>query len=368
MKSFKQTATIRCMTVILSAVLVVTALGMSGCTFRSLLPSIETPDTNGPTVIPDTTDKNSPPEQGGGEEEPALPAFYDPLTGLGTEVDLSALRPVAFSFSTESAIGIADAKILIEAPIENGTTRLFGISNTYPALSSIGGIRPTRPYLLSLADAFSAVAVHAGERESGGIKGTLPSIDYTDSKMGTVFYRNPSYAAPLDVFTSGTRLIGAMESFEKCGASLPYSLVPYGESVTPTGGGAKSVLLPFSATQLVGFNYDEESGHYLRRQNGAAHTDGASGEQLGFTNLLLLVCESAIYNKASGTELDLNVTGGGTGYYVTNGSYTRITWERESDGSLLLLDESGSEIAVNRGKTYIGLLDILNASSVMIVD
>ena len=192
MKSFKKTATFRCMTVILSALLVVTALGASGCTFKSLLPSFDTPNTNGPTVIPDSTDKNSPPEQGGGEEEPALPAFYDPLTGLGTEVDLSALRPVAFSFG-DSAIGIGDAKILIEAPIEDGTTRLFGISNTYPALSAVGGIRPTRPYLISLADAFSAVAVHAGEREEGGIRGSIPSIDDTDSKMGTVFYRNPAF-------------------------------------------------------------------------------------------------------------------------------------------------------------------------------
>lgn len=368
MKSLKKTATIRCMTVILSAVLVVTALGMTGCTFRSLLPSLDPPDTGGPTVIPDTTDRNSPPEQGGGEEEPPLPAYYDPLTGLGTEVDLSALRPVAFSFGTDSAFGIADAKILIEAPIDDGTTRLFGISNTYSALSTIGGIRPTRPYLISLADAFSAVAVHAGERESGGVTGSIPSIDYTDSKMGTVFYRNATFTAPLDIFTSGTRLVGAMESFEKRGAALPYLLVPYGTTLTLSGEGAKSVLIPFSATQLVGFSYDEDSGLYLRRQNGVIHTDGASGEQLGFENLLILVCESAIYNKASGTELDLNVTGSGSGYYVTNGSSVRITWERKTDGALLLLDESGSEISLNRGKTYLGIVDILNASSVMIVE
>lgn len=377
MKSFRQTATFRCMTVILSAALVVAAWSMSGCSFRSLLPSFETPEEQNPTVIPDKSDTNSPPEGGGNggegeaEDPPALPMYYDPLTGLGSDVDLSALCPVAICLGNGDGVGygLSAAKILVEAPIEGGGTRFLAITNTYASLSMIGGIRATRPYLQSLSSLFSAVSVHAGQNESGSFAVPLyPSIDYTDSGMGTVFYRNPSFAAPSNLFTSGTRLVGAMESFEKQAATLPFRLVPYGEIAFPVGEGAKSIILPFSGSQVTQFTYDEATGLYLRRQNSKPHTDGASGEQLAFTNLLLLVCESSIYNKASGTEFSLNVTDGGSGYYISNGKSTRISWSRKADSSFLFLDESGAEILCNRGRTYIGLVDIVDAPSIMIVD
>lgn len=377
MKSFRRTATFRCMTVILSAALVVAALSMSGCSFRSLLPSFDAPTEQNPTVIPDKTDTNSPPEGGGDEEKdetetpPALPTYYDPLTGLGSDTDLSALRPVAVCLGNGDGVGygLSAAKILIEAPIEGGGTRFLAITNTYASLSAIGGIRATRPYLLSLSSLFSAVSVHAGQNENGGSHSSFsPSIDYADGGMGTVFYRNPSYTAPSNLFTSGTRLVGAMESFEKQGATLPFLLAPYGEAHKPSGVRARSVILPFSGSQITQFTYDEMSGVYLRRQNSQPHTDSASGEQLSFTNLLLLVCESSIYNKPGGSEFALNLADGGSGYYVSNGMATRISWSRKADGNLLLLDESGMEILCNRGKTYIGLVDIVDAPSLMIVD
>lgn len=366
MKSFRKTATFRCMTVIISALLVVATLNMSGCAFRSLLPSPDKPSDTGPTVIPDHTDMNSPQDGEGKdtEEAPTLPSYYDPLTGLGSEIDLSAARPVSFCFGTgSSTFGISDAKILIEAPVVGGGTRLAAITNTYSSLSQVGGIQTTRPYLSSLISLFSAVPVHAG---NVGHHHALPSIDYTDNTMGTVFYRNPT--AENGIFTSGTRLIGAMESFEKCSGTLPFSLVPYGETVTPNGMGATSVILPFSEEQITQFTYDGTRGEYLRRQNSAPHVDEGNSEQLAFTNLLLLVCESSIYNKANGTEMDLNIAGGGSGYYITGGRAARISWSRTDEGKFLLLDESGNELACNRGKTYIGMIDITKASTVMIVN
>lgn len=321
------------------------------------------------TVIPDVPDKNSPPEGGSEGTPPAPPTYYDPLTGLGSDVDLSALRPVAFCVGSDdgTGFGLSAAKILIEAPTETGESRLVGITNTYASLSSIGGIQTTRPYLLTLTSLFSAVSVHAGVGDKGPAA-TENAIDYRNPAMGTVFYRNPDFSSPCDLFTSGTRLFGAMESFEKRGATLPYLLGAYGESRATGTIGAKSVILPFSGSSVTQFTYDNVRGEYLRRQNSLPHTDGGNGEQLSFTNLIFLICESSIYNKASGTELDLDLQNGGEGYYVSCGKATRITWGRKADGSLLLCDEKGAEIVCNRGKTYLGLVDITDAPALMIVD
>ena len=367
MKSLKNATTFRCMTVILSAVLVVAT--MSGCALQSLLPSFGTQNDPSQTVIPDVPDMNSPPEGGGEEAPPALPTYYDPLTGLGSDVDLSALRPVAFCVGADEGggFGLSAAKILIEAPTENGTSRLVGITNTYASLPAIGDIQTTRPYLLTLTSLFSAVSVHAGVGEGGALTAEN-AIDYKNPAMGTVFYRNPEFTDPTALFTSGTRLVGAMESFEKRGASLPYLLGAYGEMRAIGSIGAKSVILPFSGSTVTQFTYDSASGEYLRRQNSSPHIDGASGEQLSFTNLIFLICESSIYNKVSGTELDLDLQNGGEGYYVSGGKAARITWSRKADGSLLLCDEKGAEILCNRGKTYISLVDITDAPALMIVN
>ena len=105
----------------------------------------------------------------------------------------------------------------------------------------------------------------------------------------------------------------------------------------------------------------------MRTQNGRPHTTGENGKQLGFTNLLLLVCESSTYNKVSGTEYELNVTDGGRGYYLSAGGYMEILWSRNASGVLVLTAADGTPITLNCGNTYIGLVDLLTSSSVIIV-
>ena len=375
MKSQKSKAAFRCTTVIVSALLVFASLSMAGCSLRSLIPNRnpQSDDTN--VVQPENTDQNNSQEEPPNEEpnqgdKPVVPSYYNPLTGLASESDLSFARPVAICIgSTAGALsdfGLRDAEMVIEAPVENGETRLTLITATYAGAKQLGAVGITRPYLQAFGSFFGAVSVCAGTDDRLQSTGAtvFPSIDYARDGLSTVFFKTEEHGDRL--FTSGTRLIGALENFEKIGATLPYQLVPYAESVTYSGGQANGVVIPYSGAYVTQFSYDNAKQMYICTQNAAMRSENAE-QTLSFKNLLLFTCESSVHHKVTGTEFELNTQSGGSGYYVTNGSYTEIQWTTDETGKLLITDSQGDLLTVNRGNTYIGLVDIAQSDALLIV-
>lgn len=363
----------RCMTVILSAVLVVASFSLSGCSLRFLSPDKTPSNENNTVVQPGNSDQNN----AGNEklpqaDKPSLPSYYDPLTGLASATDLSLIRPVSVSLGDSGAPshGISSAGVIIEAPVENGGVRRMMITTAYRDMSHIGAVGSTRPYLLAIASDFGAVSVckRANDIRNGISYPNYPVLNYETDGATTVFFKNEGEGADEHLYTSGTRLIGALENFEKGGVTLPYSFAEYGKTVVPTGRRATGVIIPFSSTAVTQFLYNSENKTYLASHNSTPLLDSANGKQASFTNLLLLHCESSIYNRVSGTEFELNTEAGGAGYYVSCGYVCEITWSRAEDGKLLLQDKSGTPLSLNRGTTYIGLVDLVNSSSVLIVE
>ena len=360
----------RCATVILSALLVIASLSVTGCAFRSLIPNQSNGDENNTVIQPgNTEDGNAPENNGEGEgNKPVMPSYYDPLTGLASSADLSMIRPVAVSLAPNAPhFGFSSAGVVIEAPIEDGSTRLTLVTTAYRAMPQIGVIGSTRPYLLSLSSDFGAVNVCASANDirPGISYANFPTMNFETDGATTVFYKNGETG---ELYTSGTRLVGALENFEKTGVTLPYTFQPYGTSIAPNGKNASGVIIPFSKNIVTQFLYDAEKGVYSRSQNAIPHTDAETGETVAFTNLLLLTCESSIHNKVTGTEFDMDTQSGGEGYYISCGRAMAIKWSRDADGKLLLQTKEGDALTINRGKTYIGLLDLVNSGSVLIVE
>ncbi len=369
-----KTKAYRCVTVILSAILVIASLSMTGCALKSLIPNKNSTDNN--TVVqPGNTDQNNSQDMGSGDKEPeenkpVLPSYYNPLTGLAAVADLSGVRPVAISLQNGVPVfGIGNAEILVEAPVENDETRTVMITTAYTGMLQLGAIGTTRPYLLSVASDFAAVSICAGTNDirPGVNYPAYPTLNHETDGPTTVFFKQQDDAAGL-LYTSGTRLIGALENFEKRSAALPFSFIAYGNTFVPTDKKATGVIIPYSGTSITQFLYDSEQKQYFRSGNAAMHIDAATGEQIGFTNLLLLTCESSVYNKVTGTEFELDTQSGGSGYYITEGRAMEITWLRDENGTLVLRDKSGHTFQFNRGKTYIGMLDIAKQNSLLIVE
>ena len=73
-------------------------------------------------------------------------------------------------------------------------------------------------------------------------------------------------------------------------------------------------------------------------------------------NVLVLKAGMRSLNDDKG-RIDVELTGNGTGYYICDGKYIPITWERESCTSQFVLKrEDGTNLELARGKSYICII------------
>ncbi|MBR0303915.1 MAG: DUF3048 domain-containing protein, partial [Clostridia bacterium] len=298
------------------------------------------------------------------------PENVNPLTGLEASYDVSTSRPIAVMLNNIwealPQVGIGNADILFECLAEGGITRMLGFFSEYKDLDVIGSVRSSRPYYIDFAQMFDAIYCHAGGSEDAysqlasrginnidGVRGDPLGVYYRDeTRMQTMAYEHT-------LMTTGA---GLVQTIEYCGYrtelregfKYPFEFAPYGEVVKPDGEMCLKIHLPISTYQTVDYEYDKKEGKYLRFQyNGTPHIDGATGEQLSFTNVIILFCNTYAYDSYG--RLHVDTVGEGDGYLASAGEYIPIKWSRtDIDGDLTLTRaDNGKTITLNRGKTFV---------------
>lgn len=312
------------------------------------------------------------------------PLYTNPLTGLGTDVDLSAGRPVAIMLNNlRQALpqcGIAQADLIYEVPAEGGITRMLAVFQSLDQVDTLGSVRSARPYYVELAAGLDAIFIHAGGSDdaySSIKKLGVFNIDGVNGPYGgTMFYRDSARkkAAGFEhsLFTSRDRIekllsgsLSKMRQVHKDGYSLPLTFAPDG---TPAQGtAANSIDVEFSYYKTGRFTYDPESRTYLVDQHIDKHdipyVDGGSGEQAAVTNVLVLRTDIKPIKGDSAGRLTVRLTGSGSGYFACGGVYIPINWTKESATSPFLFSTAdGQPLTLGAGTSYINIID--NSSSV----
>ena len=105
-------------------------------------------------------------------------------------------------------------------------------------------------------------------------------------------------------------------------------------------------------------DYDEATQKYVYGEYGSSYVDAGNGNaSMAFDNVLL---QSARYVKFddNGYMIFYAKDTGREGYYITKGKAIKITWTKPEDdcAATRYYDESGNEITINTGKTYIALI------------
>ena len=107
-------------------------------------------------------------------------------------------------------------------------------------------------------------------------------------------------------------------------------------------------------------------GEYRCEQNGMIRKDGLSGESLHYKNVFILVCDTTTYEKSDTTELVLEFAQGGQGYYFTGGTLLKFKWKCDAGGNLSFTDQSGQQLIINRGDSYIAFYKTTQKASISI--
>lgn len=304
------------------------------------------------------------------------PEFVNPLTGLGSEVDLSTKRPVSIMVNNISVSlpqsGLAGADIIYECLAEGGITRLMMISTEYEKLTTIGSIRSARDYYIDFAQGYNCIFVHAGGStyayETIRNRG-LNNIDGVKGPGANAFKRNQDrinmgYAYEHTLFIpDGTKLKSVIENLgykttKAEGYEKPMNFTEWGE-ILSLSTQAKHVQVYMSNIQTVDYVYNEKESVYYRFQyDGKHHIDEAAGCQLSFKNVIVMLNECGAIPGDAKSRIWMQTTGEGKGYYITQGTYREIIWKKESaTAPVKYYYTDGTEVQLNRGKTMINVVN-----------
>lgn len=313
--------------------------------------------------------------QGAEVTQKEVPANQNLLTGVG---DLSegaiGKRPVAVMVNNvQKAMpqyGVSQADLIFEIPVEGDATRFMALYGDYTKVPQICPIRSCRYYFPALSQGFDAFYVNWGIDDT--IADYLQALDLDQiegiTNTGGLFGRDQEklgqgYAVEHTGFFDGTRLVSYIESKglrtdlkeEKKGAAFLFNGMD--EQLKPEGSDCTQVDVQFGA-QSSTFTYDAEKNVYLKQINGTPQTDAKTGEQLAFTNVLVLETEISVRDEVGHKQIDWDGGANAKGYYISNGGVQEIRWSKDENNEesyLRFYDLNGNEIKINRGKSYIAL-------------
>jgi len=312
------------------------------------------------------------------KEEPKqekVPANQNLLTGLADLTDGAiGKRPVAVMVNNVEAalpqLGISKADIIYEIPVEGDVTRLMALYADYTAVPKICAVRSCRYYFPAYSQGYDAFYVNWGIDDSIADYLEALNLDQYDgmNNAGGLFGRdqdrlNAGYSLEHTGYFDGTRFAEVVQAEgrrtdlneDKKGTAFQFNGMD--EQLKPEGQDCKNVNINFGAATAT-LTYDEGSKTYLKQINGKPQMDGSDNTQLAFTNVFVLETDISVRDDIGHKEINWYGGSDYVGYYVSNGGMQKIHWSKEANNEnsyLRFYDESGKEIKVNRGKSYIAV-------------
>ena len=320
------------------------------------------------------------------EEEPEEShegMYRSELTNEWIDEGLKDQRPMAVMVDNEiyalPHYGLnksADVVYEIMNSTANGRiTRLMVLVKDWKNLEQFGSVRSVRPTNFMLAAEYNAVIIHDGgpfyineyiaKSYVNHLSGGFARFSNGKATEFTEYVTSEDYYNP----TKGKTFDGLIDRMKTAGYSETYNDYYPGEHFTFSDDDyklsdeesdikvAKEIDVPFphNSSKLV---YNEENGLYEYYEYGEAHVDPLDDNNiLGFKNVIIYPCPFKQLDENG--YLVYHVVGSGNeGYYITGGEAVPITWSKAGETELTVYKNknTGEEIKLNTGKTYIGVV------------
>ena len=321
--------------------------------------------------------------------DPSNPAALNPITGV-QDMDASNVgrRSVAVVVNNCHAAmpqrGISQADAIYEYQTEGGQTRLLCLFADVNTIPEIGSLRSARILSTDLAAGNNSVFIHFGRNarvpdhiSSFGIDhidgnscsaGVYSSSNYADGYVelpsGLFFWRDAVWKSQRAIehtaVTDGRHIFEAIEYNEinmiDNENNMLFNFVPGNSADLENGDPCDSINVYFSGTNDDAlFEYDPLTGLYSKSQYGNPQIDETTGTQISFTNVFVLYANIQPHGD---TTIDAYLEDGGEGWYVSDGRIIPITWSKSGvNDPIIVYNENGQELEVNRGRSYICIVD-----------
>lgn len=299
-------------------------------------------------------------------KSPSVEVPINPVQNIQVESDNrpALARPIAFMINNiPEALpqsGIYGADNVYEMLVEGGLTRLMAVY-TKGGIDKIGPIRSARHNFLDLSMEYDAVFAHFGgspkafeDIQSFGIN-NLNGI----SLDGKMYWRDKTRKAPHNAYTNMEKTLQYMKLY-KYDKTIAVNHFTYNQNDMPISkNSAVKIYIPYSLAQNVKYEYNETTKDYKRFMNNKPHIDQLNGsKQLTAKNIIIQFAKNTVMDDENRQNIFL--VGSGTGYFITDGSFTSITWKKSSRrDKTVFYDGYGKEISLNKGgQTWIQIVPI----------
>ena len=277
--------------------------------------------------------------------------------------------------------GLQDSYINYEIIVEGGLTRIMALFKDKD-VSLIGPVRSSRHYFLDYALESDAIYAHYGWSTYAQNDIKYLNVNNINGLYDSApFWRDTTISAPHNVFTSIDKLYAYATQKNYNTTSTNWKLLNYttdevnlntpistttqtnpetGEKTTIpiTREGlltANTVIIPYSYYQNRSYTYDSKRKVYLRYMNNTPHLDKTTGAQLYYKNIIIEKVRNSLLDNEG--RQDLDTTGTGEGYYITNGYALPIYWTKSGRSAKTIYKYSdGSEVKINDGNTFIQIM------------
>lgn len=301
------------------------------------------------------------------------PDGINPLTGLPADPDLLNRRPILIKVSDYPPVvrpqsGLNQADIVWEHLLSGGVTRFSAIYLGQDA-PHVGPIRSARLVDFELTRIYRSLFVYSGMAE-----GTI-NVLRTDGLVSSraIGGSGPCPALcrfPKDGLALEHTLYGDTTALYEEAAARSRDLTPepvYGMAFSeqPPAGGVPldGLWVQYRETEIE-WAYDDESGRWLRSQDGEAHMDVATGTQINAANVLVIEDDhieqpfvSANYWGPGDFAFSVNFIGSGRIVLLRDGRYYEGQWRRETrDDPLTYYDLEGNILPFKPGNTFVNLV------------
>ena len=330
--------------------LVIALGGLTGC--RSKDPVVVTPPPPAEIV-----------------EEPEWPTLW-PLTGLeadDNEIILRRSMSVKIDNHPQSGskVGINSADVVFETLAEGGVTRFNAVyQSEIPEI--VMPVRSARDSDLYIVPQFgNALFFYSGGNNE--VLRNLRNSDIDCMEHGVIGYglynRSPERAAPHNLMVN---LVDAYDvardrdfEVETEEPIAGFAFQDEDSDFSDAGIAATQVHIPFSPVSDTRWNWDADSGLWLRSSGGHPQYDGATDEQIGFTNVIVLWATHSAGSVAGNlVTYDIDLVDGGDVSIFMEGRRIDGTWEGSADAPQEFRDSEGNPILLSPGRTWISVMPV----------
>lgn len=292
-------------------------------------------------------------------EEPEIPRH--PLTGVELGAATSVGPSIAIKIDNTSSgrpqVGIAAADLVFEELVEGGVTRYLAVFNT-DVPDEVGPVRSGRPQDADLVRALGGVFVFSGVGNSNVreiIRGAGLQLVEHDTSGGTpdgeFFFRSARKPAPWNLHIEAANLIASYSALPDSATQFDFKTDVAEASAVQSGVDAQSIRVGFSDGVDSVWEWDEESGRYLKFLANGNPDNDADGTQISATNVVILAPNYVDIEGLPSAQIAGTIE---SAFVATGGKIVSGLFDASALGDpIRLTDQDGQPLYLAPGKTFV---------------